>query len=65
MHQSGPGILRLPHKTFVQIMKRRIAGILRLTHDLPGLCILLQSCAAIGLAVALGWLFVTSELGRF
>ena len=46
-------------------MKRCIAGILRLTHDLPGLCILLQSCAAIGLAVALGWLFVTSELGRF
>ena len=63
--QAWPAKLAAPVQTFIQNMKKCIIPLFRLAGDLPGLCILLQSCVAIGLAVALGWLFVTSELGRF
>ena len=33
-----------------------------ITRDLPGLCIILQSLAAIFLTGFLAWLFITSEL---
>lgn len=43
-------------------LKTRNHGLMSLTRDLPGICIVLQTLAAILLTGFLTWLFVTSEL---
>ncbi len=43
-------------------MKNRNHGLMSLTRDLPGICILLQSLLAVLLSGFLTYLFVTSEL---
>jgi len=43
-------------------MKHHHTSLAGLARDLPGICIILQSVAAVGLAAFLTWLFITSEL---
>jgi hypothetical protein len=43
-------------------MKHRSTSLSALARDLPGLCIILQSIAAVAIAGFVTYLFITSEL---
>ena len=43
-------------------MKNRHTDLASLARDLPGICIILQSTAAVALTAFLTWLFITSEV---